>query len=370
MKKALFLLIFAVLAVFSIVAEMPNRLIFIEGTASRPDHRQFFLSNFEIEAIGLGHATTTNRHEAGYILRFNVGPNMIEFDDGTSMQAPPDEKQFVIQISFICNTENNELVTFGFHFTDLDEMFEFNQLLFQRAAVNIPALTEGDFAHSGGGTLVDDSWRNKRIYLRFSVDYPVTIYELQGTGLYENVSAYLGDDIDDPENIVPLNHRFSMLPGITAGIEFHLFRPLCIGLSFQLFLGDTFDNMFMNMAAGAELKIPLRLGNFMIQPYGAFSYFLNVSPHFVEDEDGVFPGASFPDFAFGGGIQFAGRGGRNGAFFVDIKYLISLDNAVMHNYLILADKEDQLAPNPPVIHYKRSFIGIGIGYKFGLFTRR
>jgi hypothetical protein len=41
-----------------------------------------------------------------------------------------------------------------------------------------------------------------------------------------------------------------------------------------------------------------------------------------------------------------------------------LGDAVRGNHL------SSLYPNPSVIHYQRSVIGIGIGYKFGLFTRR
>jgi hypothetical protein len=340
MKKTLIFLFLLTLAMTSFASDLPNRSIFIEGTANRTEHFEYFLRNFREEAIGTGHPLANERSSAGYILHFNVTPDTRDNGD-----------QFILHLSLIRNTDNFEVLSFDFYFTGLDEMYYYNQSIFLRAVSYIPPWGEDDLTIIISDT--DRRWRNKWMYLRLSFDYPLTIYALQSTGLIGGMGAYLGE-FDAPANIAPVDHRYSMLPGLTAGIEFHLLKIFCVEFNYQLFLGDTRDNMFINMAAGAEAKIPIRIGNFMLLPYGAFTYFLETSPVF----------SSFPPYAVGGGLQFNARGGRHGAFFVDVKYLIAFEDAKMKNFL------GELSPNPEVIHFQRSFIGLGIGYKIGLFNRK
>ena len=63
---------------------------------------------------------------------------MIQFVDGTIARAPPEEPQYIIEIIFTRNFDNVEIVRYSFSFTDLIEMFEYNQLLFFRSIVNVP----------------------------------------------------------------------------------------------------------------------------------------------------------------------------------------------------------------------------------------
>jgi len=345
MKKALFLPVFLVFAVSSFASDLPNRRVFIEGTASRADHREYFLRNFHDEAFGTGFPIAENVNDAGYILRFNVSPNV-------DRQA--DDNYFVINISLICNTDDLEVLNFDFFFTTLDEMYEHNQPLFLRAVSYIPPFSEDDLIIIQA---VDNRWKNKWIYLRASFDYPVTFYVLQGTGLWgEPPIAVFNGNFGEPNfSFSDQDHKIYALPGATVGLQFQLLNFFSIEGNFQISMGDTRDNNFINMAAGAEVKFPLKfLRNFMIEPYGTFVYHLKTSDIFYE----------FPPFAFGGGIQIGTRGGRHGAFFVDIKYLFSLTESGMHN------PYGELWPNPEVIYYKRHVIGLGIGYKIGIFNRR
>ena len=119
-------------------------------------------------------------------------------------------------------------------------------------------------------------------------------------------------------------------------------------------MGDTRNDTFINLLAGAELKFPIKyFENFMIEPYAAFALPLMVSDIFHD----------FPPFALGGGLQFGTKGGKNGALFVDIKYMLCLTDAVMFN------PYGELFPKPSVIHYQRFVIGLGVGYKFGFIDR-
>jgi hypothetical protein len=355
--KVLLFLVFAILAAPSFAVDLPNRRIFIEGTATTPEQLEFFLINFNREAIGTGYPLAENRRDAGYIFRFSVEPNP---------NLHIDNNQYVIRISFINNSNNLEVLTLDFFFSELHETFAFNQLLFLRAVSIIPPLTESDIVivqnaepvivtvtETVNVPVVDHSWRDKWWYLRTTFDYPITFYALQPNGLFGGIAVYDGP-IEDPEIFSTEDHKILPMPGVTIGLEFQFFRFMSLEANIHASLGDTRNNDFINIWAGAELKIPLKfLNNFVIAPYGTFLIPLVVSDIFAE----------FPPYAFGGGIQIGTRGGRNGVFVVDIKYMLSLQDAVMHN------PYGELYPNPPVIHYKRSVLGIGIGYKFGFGNR-
>ena len=346
MKKALFLIILTILAVSSFsdvyANDLPNRRIFIEGTSVRPDFLSFFSRTFQDEAIGTGYPIANNRNDAAYIFRFNVTEN----------HDPADDNQYVIKISLVNNADNEEVLTFDFFFSTSDQIYEHSQSLFLRASSYIPPYSEDDLIIIQA---YDNRWRNKWIYLRASFDYPIRFYALQPTGLLAGKGVYSGESINEADNTMPLHHVVIALPGATAGLEFQLLNFLSLEVNFQMYLGDPEKNMFYNMALGAELKIPLKFfRNIMIVPYGAFSYPLNVSPVYN----------TYPLYAVGGGAQLCARGGRHGAFFVDIKFLMSFSEAVMHN------RYGELYPNPEEIYYNRYMIGLGIGYKLGFFNRK
>jgi len=365
MKKVCFVIILAFIAGFSYaddVVETPNNNIFVEGTASREDHREFFQTNFNMEATALGYAITEDRDKAVYIYRYNVVPNIVMYSDGIQRLAPPDEHQYVIQMSVIRNTDDLEILSYSFPFSDLDEIYEYNQFLFFRASLP-PAEGEEKIVY----VAPDTGWREKWIYLRVSFDYPIAFYVLQPDGLFLGKSIWNGTNIDSPDSFsIPLNHRVNALPGATVGIEIQFLRFMSVEFNFQISMGDTVDNKFLNMAAGAQLKFPLKFADsLMIEPYGAFTYPLNKSDVFT----------SFPLFLIGGGIQVCTRGGKNGAFFIDVNYMFSLKNAAMKNPYETKSTDgsgstEYLFSNPKSIMYNRFVIGLAVGYKYGLFNRK
>ena len=369
MKKALFFTVLLFLAISSFAQDIPNRFIFIEGTADNAEHLDFFLRNFKMEADAAGYTVTGSKDEAAHTVLFNVVPNTIIDSDGEEQQAPPGDNKYVIKISLVSNSDDFEILDFDFFFTDLEEMYVHNRNLFQAATLYIPPFTEDDMIVIEA---LDNRWKNKWIYFRLSFDYPITFYRLQETGLKGNALYNETETLWDP-----IGHLIYALPGLTAGLEFHLLSFLSLELNFQMNMGLPkdpmfIDNMFINMAAGAELKFPIKFKNIMLIPYGAFSYPLKQS--FSYPLSDIF--SEFPRYAVGGGIQFCARGGKHGAFFVDVKYMLSFgpnSNAVMHNYYIKFAEEnlkEPYTPYPAEIHYKRSVIGIGIGYKIGFFDKK
>ncbi|MDR2543182.1 MAG: hypothetical protein LBC80_07025 [Treponema sp.] len=346
MKKALFFLFLAFYsfsAASSFTIEMPNRRIFIDGTAIRPYLLEYFHSNFTFEALGTGYTIAENKDDAGFIFKFDVALNP---------NRNLDPNHYIITISLINNANDTEILSFDFFFTHIEEMYLYNQFLFFRAISIIPPITEEDIIVSGdieAGHLsvLDTSWKDKWLYLRASLEYPMTFYILQPKGLIGGIGIYDGD-YDDPNRVSPLDHKILAMPGITFGLELQFLNFMSFGLNLQLSLGDTINAGFINTAIGAELKFPLKyFSGFLIEPYAACYFPLTVSDIF----------AKFPSSVFGGGLQIGTRGGKNGVFFVDIKYLMSIANAGMYNQF------EDLFPEPSVTYYKRDFLGIGIGYK-------
>ena len=333
MKNGVFFTVLLLLAVSSFAQDIRNRYLFIEGTASRMDHLDFFKSNFAMEAKGAGYEVTQTRREALHTLKFNVASNNVydpEYD--------VDVEQYAVTIGLYRNEDDAQLISFDFLYSSIEEMYTFTRTLFLNATAGIPLpiMTEE-------GTQWD-----KWLYFRASFDYPVTFYVLQPTGL----KGGIGVESADGKHVNALDHIIRAMPGATLGIEYQRFNFLSLEVNFQMSMGDTRDNYYVNTAAGLDLKFPIKLRNVMLVPYGEFLYTFHISPVFSE----------FPPFAAGGGVQFCVRAGKRGALFVDAKYMFAFGDAVMHNFYALT-------PVPDVIHYKRSHLGIGIGYKFGIIDR-
>jgi len=350
MKKTLFFTaLFLLILAFSFAQDIPNRYIFIEGTAENAEHYDFFLSNFQMEAGAAGYTVTESKEEASHTVLFNVGPN-------TKTDSNADDNKYVIKTSLINNADDFEILFFDFFFTDLDEMYVHNRDLFQTATLYIPPFTEDDMIVIAP---LDNRWKNKWIYLRLSFDYPITLYNLKTDGLEGGKMALYNKDI--PGFYDPIGQIVWAMPGLTAGVEFQFLNFMSLELNFQMSLGDTRDKKFINMAAGAELKFPIKFKNTMLIPYGAFTYPLNISKNVFTE---------FPLYAVGGGIQFCARGGKHGAFFIDVKYMFSFSDAVMNNPHLANPDKQPYTPDPEVIHYRRYVIGLGIGYKIGFFDRK
>jgi hypothetical protein len=210
------------------------------------------------------------------------------------------------------------------------------------------------FASSGLAFQDEDATVPPKIFLRISLDFPITFYALQSDGLVAGGVAIYDGDPAHPDPLMPLHHEVVALPGATFGAEFQLLKFLSFEFLLMISFGDTKDNTFLNRALGMDVKLPIRYGNFVFQPYGSFYLPINSSSVFAE----------FPAYALGGGIQICSKGRDKSDFFVDIKYLSSVSDAIMHN------RYGELYPKPPVIHYRHSALGIGLGYRYEIFGRK
>jgi hypothetical protein len=306
-----------------------------------------------MEAASLGFTVVNTRGEAGYTFRFE------------SLRY---EGEFIVLITLVLNDGDVEIVSFGWPYSTLDEMYEYNQYVFFRAVVLIPGIDEEELKTYMAKDKVDNKWQNQRFSLRFSYDYPVSFYELtdKEDALLEGVGAYSGTK-DNPTYAMPLNNYVIVLPALTAGVDVQLMKFLGIEANIHAKLGEPNNNWVLNFMAGAQVKVPIRFSNIMLEPYGAFKYHLpSLSMQLDSNQtDDVPPGFfKFPQYFAGGGVQIGVKGGKTGSFFFDANYMVSLDgDAVLHNIY------GPLFPNPSLFHFNHFIVGIGIGYRFGFGSR-
>ena len=361
------------------IDEMMERTVFIDGHTIDPGMRDFFVSNFQIEAVGLGWEVT-NMRDAAFNFHFTVGHNMVQFVDGSVARAPLGEPQYLITIIFTRNFDNVEIVRYNFPFTFIQEMYDYNQLLFFRSIINVPfpvetetiIITEtiyidrevevertGFNGFNGWLNNENHDWRNKWLYLRLSLDNPVTFFNrLNDDSLLYEDRVF---NTDGAGNVIShrVNNRVVSMPGLTVGLEVQPLNWLSFEPHFRVHLGDPVneDDIIFNMFVGLSVKFPIKLiNNTKISPFLGFSYAL--SP-LIMPSDTFY---TFPPLEIGAGVQVNLRSGRRNAMFFQASYMQTLGNVIMHNQYVNF-------PNPAVIPYRRFAINIGIGYKFGFITR-
>ena len=359
--------------------ELYDRTLYLEGSALRSDHMRFFYDHFKMDAETLGIPLVNSRHEAAYIFKFDVAANLILYDDGTYELAGLEDKRFVLEISLINNEDDEELISFGYLFNDVEEMYEVAQFLFFRAVVYLPpAVFLVDSTESAEAIMLglppvsesipsstDDNWQNKLLYIRASLGFPITFYNLRPDGLIGGIGIYDGS-FASPSRVAPLDNKVMFLPAVTVGLELQFFDFMSLEVNFQAGWEHLNDQDLLNMEAGVELKVPMKfIKNVVISPYASFSAPL---PNPISLTPSALGSVYYEEniqsiFAIGGGVQLGLKGGASGSIIVDINFKYSLGDSIMNNHY------GYLYPKPVQIHYRRSVIGIGVGYKFGIVNR-
>jgi len=353
MKKAVILTFFLSIAVISFAQDykLPNKNIFIDGTSEISSHKTYFMDNFKMEATGLGFKVVNSKEEAGYTFKF---------------QSVRYESDFMLLITLTLNDGDMEIVNFGQPFSNLDEMYEYNQFVFYKAVVLIPGIDVDELNKLLEQERIDPRWRNKWVYFKATFDYPIAFHLVKPDGLW-NGAAYKGEldaagkPVDRP-TLYPqyISNEIFPMPGITVGIEIQPLNFLRVEGNIQLNLGaPDGDSKFLNFAWGAAVKVPLKFfKTFDLVPYGAVKSPFKFSPAYVEEK--------FPKYFVGGGIEVDVKMGKSGALVFDFNTMFALGDAVLHNPYM----KNNVAPKPPEIHFQRFDIGIKVGYKMGFFNRK
>jgi hypothetical protein len=348
MKKASGLLFFMIIVAPIFAQTRDDILIHIPmPLATNPAHASFFKENFDQETAAAGYALTENINEADYILRLEVRPNLIIYEDGYEEPAPPDEPQFLLQVTLIQREDNVEMVAFSFPFTEVDEMYEFNLFLLYQAMATVPLTRLGDVIPEG------DLWRNKWLYIRTSLDFPITVHAIRDVRWIHFVDPSTGQR-DETVRPVPLNHEVEYNGGLTVGFELQFLHFMSAELCLTVRFGDPISNAFIP-GLGIQWKFPIKPAvHFMLEPY----LMGQVQMH-------TLPNHTIPPLSVGGGFQFGVRGGDMGAFFIDANFMYTL--GVL--YTPPPTRFDSGYRDPSQIPWNRWVISFGIGYKIGFFDR-
>ena len=138
MKNTWVLILWLFLAVSVSAQTRKDVKIHIPPVKADAEQAAYFHENFSMETRGAGYSLAETPDDADYSLLLEVKPNMIIYDDGTEEAAPPDEKQFILQIDLVRNEDGANMVTFSFLFNNVNEMYDFNLYLLYEAMANIP----------------------------------------------------------------------------------------------------------------------------------------------------------------------------------------------------------------------------------------
>jgi hypothetical protein len=385
MKKCiliLWLLIFGIS--FPLFAQTPPKaFIFLQpitGTGTGSDDKEYINKMLVNEIYARNCVLLDTPHGTDYILFGMITPYYYGYGDSYLKTATPAAatytyntmlqntaaELYILQLTLRKTNTNETLVQQTLFFASIDDVYNFFPLLVHNLfapilGYNVPPQVTGKqpFSFAQIFDTEDeeaDSWRNKWLYFRGSFDFPITYYALLGDGLVGGIGIHNGDEINSPTRVAPIDNRIVAMPAGTFGFEVQFLNWMSIEPIFQVGWESLNDRNLVNLAAGAELKFPLKfMKNVVVEPYGAVSFPI---PGVISN---VFD--SFPLLGFGGGLQLDIKGGTAGAFFIDVNYMYYGDTGIVNHY-------GDLYPNPPVIHYNRSVIGLGIGYKVGVINRK
>ena len=339
MKKVCALLVLIAIAMPVLSQSREDILVHVAPVqAARPDHAAFFKENFDLETSAAGYALTESLQQADYVLRLDVRPNLVIYDDGFEEPAPPDEPQYLLNVTLVQNEDDVEMVAFSFPFTELEEMYEFNLYLLYQAMATVPLTRLGDIA------ILDDLWRHKWLYARGSIDFTIPVNQAPP-------NFFLWTQEDEYDRI-PIYDEVMYYPGVTLGLELQYLNWMSSELILSARFGLPGVSAF-NPSLGIQVKFPIKPErNFKISPYVMAQAQLSAP----------IQNYRIPPYSVGGGVQFGVRGGPSGSIFVDANYLHTLQQVTRNN----TSETHRL---PDKINYNRWVISIAIGFKYGWFDR-
>ena len=336
-KKALCALIILFSSISSIyAANSRNITLNIQGTGSK-ELVESFIYALKIEASAAGYDVTDNMVAAKYIIKFTV-----VFDQ--------EQQKSKFNVSLVKVSDSSEIVAMEYLFTDEEEMLLYSQLVFFMLMANLPE-------DEAGAAVVDDTWRNKWLYARASVDYSMMMLALKGTGLVGGAGAY--NDNVTPWLVAPLDNKVVPIIGAKLGAEVQFLDFMSVEPGVQLSMEQVLKNSIMyNLLASLEIKFPINFfSGFVPEPYLTIAY-----PIRFPQKNEIFK--NYPSLTYGGGLQVAVKMEKNSALFFEAVYLFSSNDTGIKNYL------GELYPKPEVFHYNYSVICFKIGYKYGFFDRK
>jgi hypothetical protein len=335
-KKALCALIILFSSISGLYAANSKGIkLNIQGTGSN-ELVEGFKYALKIEATAAGYDVTDNMIEAKYLIKFTVAFDQVQ-------------QKSKFNVSLVKVADSSEVVAMEYLFTDEEEMLLYSQLVFFMLMANLPE-------DEVGTGVVDNTWRDKWLYVRASFDYSVMLLALKGDGLLGGLGMF--NDDYNPPLVSPLDNKVVPVFGVGLGAEVQVLDFLSVEPGGQLSYENAVQGHTMfSLLASLSIKFPLKFfSGFVPEPYIAAAYSLR-----FPEENEIF--INFPMLAYGGGIQVSVKMEKNSALFFEAGYMFFGDVGMKNKYT-------NIFPKPEIIKYDYSLLSFKIGYKYGFFNRK
>jgi hypothetical protein len=310
MKKYIVLLLL-LYSVFSLYAQSHSAAVCVlpvTGTGSTPEDNDFFYNKLASEVTFQGYILVQTLREAEFYLVGTVFPHINNADRPVN--------QYVFHLLLMDNKTNEINAEGELVYEDPQDLNTLFPVMVHTLLYTIPT-DKGR-----------DNWRNKFLYAGGSVFWSPRMYTAQNTS----------------------NNFANFGVGIFA--EYHFLDFLAVGIGFEAapdsvkrYSSDKNPHFNVLMEIPVFVKYVFKLGDsYVIEPYAGIH--LNIPFNKV---------TSPPPVSWLAGIQCGMKVGP-GVLFIDPRFSMDIGKSVLH-----ADDKD--------IPFQRYSLHLGIGYKFGFFTR-
>jgi hypothetical protein len=244
------------------------------GTSAQ---NSYFLDNFRLELVGANYPYSETQEGSMYTLLLDISDNP-DFD--STYSTDNDNPRYYLGIKLQRTSDDYEIVSFSFPFSDTEAMASWNLFLLYQALANAYVPEEDP------PPPIDNSWRNKWLYLSIGAGVDSTHFSEDGT-----------------------NRLFwgLVMPVAMMGLEFQFVNILSLQLGLgRLRMLNNGEAWIFSLSAPALLKWVIkpdytRFSNVMLEVYAGAEYIWNF-------------GGEAPYLAALGGIELGIKGGRRSAW--------------------------------------------------------
>jgi hypothetical protein len=288
-----------------------------------PSDQVFFYDNLAMEVMAKGYTIVENITEADYTLQGTLNDYYDDWDDETYK---------VLGMALIDESDGHEVVNQEIVFAgDPTETYSILPTAVFSIFANIP-LTKL--------TAVPDTelWRNKWIYISGNLGI--------------SPRFYLNEDA--------FSFNFTFQGGLEAELQFLYWMALEAGFDLSIdnaaYLKEYGSTELINfrtpiLAIQAALKFPLKPGKtFMIEPYFGAAYNMPMSSETTPS-----------NFSVMAGLDYGVKAGE-GCLFLGFSYGIDLEKTIL-------DPLRTSMFNNPITDYRRMYLSLTLGYKYGFINR-
>jgi len=338
-KKALFVIFILFSSISGLFAANSKGItLSIQGSGTG-DLIEGFKYALRVEASAAGYDLTDNIAGSKFYIKFSS-----EFDQV--------QQKSKITVALVRTADSYEIVSMEYLFTDEEEMLLYSQLVFFMLMANLP---EDELSPVAA---LDNSWRDKWLYLRVSIDYSIMILELRKTNRLMWNST-------NPSTVAPLDNKVVPVLGIGLGAEVQVLNFLSLEPGAQISYERVVEgHEILNLLLTMSVKFPLKFfDNFVPEPYIMAAFPMRFQSPLSKSKEEIFSKGKHPGLAFGGGVQVAVKMEKNSAIFFEASYLYYGDVALKNQYPPLYDRPENIIYNYSVVCFK-------VGYKYGLFDRK